>query len=177
MYYKGLVLFKNNQSIEAKKVCATLINTFPDFLDAHYLKGLIFLFEKSYNSAVDEFTLVINKNRKHLMSLFNRSSAYGLIENYNKSIEDLNTCVSLKPLYSQAYYWRAYWNEYLGNHKAAIKDYETTINIDTKNYEAYISLAHIYKNQKNNAKACDVINNSIKSGSQISQDLKDNFCK
>lgn len=177
LYYKGLILLKNNQNADAKKTCALLITLFPDYLDAHYLKGLINFSEKSYISCIDEFSIVIEKNRKHIKALFNRSTALGLIENYNKAIEDLDACISLKPMYSQAYYSRAYWQEFLGNHVAAIKDYENTINIDPKNYDAYLGLAYIYLNQKNKVKSCEIINSAIKSGSQIAEDLKENFCK
>jgi tetratricopeptide (TPR) repeat protein len=177
LYYKGLVQLKNNQNAEAKKTCAELLKLFPEFLEAHYLKALIFYAEKSYVSAIDEFSIVIDKNRKHVKALFNRSTAFGMIENYRKAIEDLDDCVSQKPMYSQAYYSRAYWQEYLGNHAAAIKDYENTINIDPKNYDAYLGLAYIYLNQKNKTKSCEIINNAIKSGSQIAEDLKENFCK
>lgn len=177
LYYKGMILLKNNQYAEAKKVCSELIKLFPDFLDAHYLKGLIFYSEKSYVSAIDEFSVVLDKNRKHVKARYNRSTAFGMIENYKKAIEDLDECVSQKPMYSQAYYSRAYWQEYLGNHAAAIKDYEYTINIDPKNYDAYLGLAYIYQSQKNKVKSCEIINNAIKSGSQIAEDLRENFCK
>ncbi len=177
LYYKGLVLLKNNQIVEAKKADAELLKLFPEFNEAHYLKGLIYFSEKNYMSAIDEFSLVVLKNGRHLKALYNRSTALGLLENYRKAIEDLDACIALKPMYSQAYYSRAYWQEYLGNHAAAIKDYENTINIDPKNYDAYLGLAYIYQNQKNKVKSCEVITNAIKSGSQIAEDLKDNFCK
>ncbi|MDX2174685.1 MAG: tetratricopeptide repeat protein [Bacteroidota bacterium] len=177
LYYKGVIQLKNNQNNDAKKTCAELLKLFPDFNEGHYLKGLIYFTEKSYMTAIDEFGVVIAKDRKHVKALYNRSTAFGMIENYNKAIEDLDACVSLKPMYSQAYYSRAYWQEYLGNHAAAIKDYEYTINIDPKNYDAYLGLAYIYLNQKNKTKSCEIINNAIKSGSQIAEDLKENFCK
>ncbi len=177
LYYKGMIDLKENNLIEAKLFCKELLKTYPNFTEVHFLQGLIYLSGKNYGKSINEFALALQKNPNHLKALYNRALAFGLMEEYDKAIEDLNTCVTIKPGYSLAYYSRGYWHEYLGNYPAAIKDYEATINLDPKNYDAYFGLAYIYQGQKSNAKSCEIINNAIHEGSQIAEEIKDNFCK
>ncbi|MBA3683036.1 MAG: tetratricopeptide repeat protein [Bacteroidetes bacterium] len=177
LFYKGLVYLKINNLKLANAQCALLIKSFPEFMEAHYLSGLILCSEKNYGKSITEFSMVVKKYPNHFRALYNRSIAYGLSENYKSAVEDLSACISIKPMYSQAYYSRAYWNEFLGDKTNALKDYETTINLDPKNFDAYMGLAYLYAKQHDNEKACDVINSAIRSGSQIAEELKMNFCK
>jgi tetratricopeptide (TPR) repeat protein len=177
MFYRGLILIKENKLAEAKLISKDLLKNYPAFYEAHFLNGLIYLSGKNYGKSVNEFSAVLEKNSKHIKALYNRALAFGLMEQYEKAIEDLSACISLKPMYSLAYYSRGYWHEFLGNYPAAIKDYENTINLDPRNYDAYLGLAYIYQGLKSNTKSCEVINNAIKAGSQIAEEVKDNFCK
>jgi len=177
IYYKALIKLKENNIAHAKQLCKELQKNYPAFYEVHYLNGLIFLSSKNYGRSVNEFNEVLAKNSRHLKALYNRALAFGLMEEYDKAIEDLNACIELKPMYSLAYYSRAYWNEFLGNYPAAIKDYETTINLDPKNYDAYLGLAYIYHGLKTNTKSCEVINRAIQAGSQIAEEVRDNFCR
>ncbi|MCW3075894.1 MAG: hypothetical protein JWO32_503 [Bacteroidetes bacterium] len=176
-YYKGLIALKQNNLTNARLICKDLLKLYPGFNEAHYLNGLIYLASKNYGKSVNEFNVLLQKNPTHIKALYNRALAFGLMEEYNKAIEDLSACIALKPMYSLAYYSRAYWHELLGNYPLAIKDYENTINLDPKNYDAYIGLAYIYRGLKSNLKSCEIINNAIKAGSQIAEEVKDNFCK
>jgi len=177
LFYKSMIALKQNKIGEAKLLSKELHKTFPDFYEVHYLDGLIYLSSKNYGKAINEFSLVLQKKPHHLKALYDRALAFGLAEDYDKAIEDLNLCISLKPMYSMAYYSRGYWNEFLGNYPAAIKDYENTINLDPKNYEAYFGLAYVYRKMKIIDKSCEVINNAIKAGSLIAEEMKGNFCK
>lgn len=177
LYYKGMIALKDHNISLAKQYSKEIQKTYPGFSEVHYLNGLIFVSAKNYAKGINEFTHAIEKNPRHIKAYFNRSLAFGLIEEYDKAIEDLNKCIELKPMYSLAYYSRAYWNEYLGNYPGAIQDYENAINLDPKNYDAYMGLAYIYQSLKTNEKSCEVITRAIQAGSQIAEELKDNFCR
>ncbi|MBA3663563.1 MAG: tetratricopeptide repeat protein [Bacteroidetes bacterium] len=177
LFYSGYSALKQNNTALARQHCKELLKTFPAFDEAHYLSGLIYLSGKNYGKSVTEFSTLLQKKPKHIKALYNRALAFGLMEEYDKAIEDLTSCIALKPIYSLAYYSRGYWHELLGDYPSAIKDYETTINLDPKNYDAYIGLAYIYQGLKSNAKSCEIINNAIKAGSQIAEEVKDNFCR
>lgn len=177
LYYKGLLSLKQNNLTEAKLAAKELQKSYPNFYEVNFLNGLIHLSAKNYGKSINDFTAVLQKNPKHIKALYNRSLAFGLAEEYDKAIEDLSSCIALRPIYPMAYYSRAYWYEYLGNYPAAIKDYENTISQDPKNYDAYLGLAYIYSGLKSNEKSCEIINQAIKAGSVIAEEVKDNFCR
>ena len=177
LYFKGIILIKLNKVRDANKVHKTLVKVYPEFKDAHYLGGLIAYNQDDFGRSADEFTRAIRHQPNHVKALYNRSLASGMLEDYLYAIEDLDKCISEQPNNSLYYYSRAYWYEYTGNHAAAEKDYKKCIAIDSKYYDAYYGLAYIYQNQKEFIKACDVIHDAKNAGSQVADDMKNNFCK
>ena len=177
LYYKAMVYLKMDKVKQAKKTCSALYKTYPAFTELHFLNGLICFSEENYGKSIDEFNLAVKDNPKNIKAIFNRSIAFGLLEEYLSAIEDLGACIELDPGYAQAYYSRAYWYEYTGNYAAAAKDYEAAIRLDPKNYDAYLGLAYVYQNQNETAKACQVISRAIEEGSLTAAELREIFCK
>ena len=177
LYYKGLLTLKKGNIRGARTICTSLKKSYPDFTEYHYLSGLIYFVNQNYGSSIDEFSSVIKKDSMHFKALYNRSLAYGKLEDYNAAIEGLSKCILYYPNYAMGYYSRAYWYEYSLKYDEAKKDYEKSIELDPKNYDAYLGLAYIYQNEKNNDKACEVIGRAITAGSQIAEELKENFCR
>ncbi|MBI2722169.1 MAG: tetratricopeptide repeat protein [Bacteroidetes bacterium] len=177
LFYQALIAVRMNKPTEARAAAKQLQRVYPNFREAHFVNGLIYLTEKNYAKSVNQFNILIDKNPKHVKALYNRALAFGFMEEYDKAIDDLTACINLRPMYSLAYYSRGYWSEYVGNYTAAIKDYETTINLDPKNYDAYLGLAYIYRGLKSTSKSCEIINDAIRAGSQMAVEVKDNFCR
>ena len=177
MYYKGLVYIKDNNIKLATKQCITLHKKYPDFYEVHYLNGLISFSQNKFFKSVSEFSKIIKINPNDAKALYNRSIAYGKLEDYDDAIADLDSCLKLNPNYEMAHYSRAYWLEYLGKYKEAIADYQIVIRLDPMNFEAYFGLAYLFNISNEKDKACDVINNAILMGSQIANELKESFCQ
>lgn len=177
LFYKGLLTLKKGNKKGARILCTNLEKTYPAFADAHYLSAMIYFVDEDYGNSIDEFTVLIMQNPLHMKARYNRSIAYGLLDNYLSAIDDLGACIQVDPGFAMGYYSRAYWYEFSGNYAEAKKDYEQSIRLDPKNYDAYFGLAYIYQNQKENTKACETISNAIAAGSQIAEELKDNFCR
>ncbi|WP_317899551.1 tetratricopeptide repeat protein [Aurantibacillus circumpalustris] len=177
LYYKGLLTLKKGNIRGARTICNNLKKMYPDFFEQHYLSALIYFVNQNYGNCINEFTIVLQKDSMHLKALYNRSLAYGMLDDYTRAIEGLSKCVLYYPNYAMGYYSRAYWYEYSVNYTEAKKDYEKSIALNPKNYDAYMGLAYIYQNEKNSDKACDIINNAITAGSQIAEELKENFCR
>jgi Tfp pilus assembly protein PilF len=51
------------------------------------------------------------------------------------------------------------------------------LQMDPKNFEAYLGIAYAYQKLNKPDKACESINNAKKEGSQTAQELKNVFCK
>ena len=176
LYYEGLVALKANLLDKAEENLNVLKKEFPKFQEMHYLNGMLSFMKKKYGKSIDEFGMAIQNNPLHVNAYFNRSVAYGLLDDYKPAIEDLTKCIELDKNYALAYYSRAYWYEYTESFEEALKDYGTCIKLDPKNYDAYLGMAYIYKNRKENTMACEVINKAMKAGSQIAEELKAGFC-
>lgn len=177
LYYKSMVYLKKGGVKYAKDIAHTLTKTYPDFKEVHYLNGLIQYSDENFGKSIDEFGLAIRANPNHIKALYNRSLAFGMLEDYLNAIDDLGACIALNPNYALAYYSRGYWYEFTGNYIEAAKDYENSIRLDPMNYDAYYGLAYVYQMQKETSRACEVINMAIREGSQIAEELKSNFCK
>lgn len=177
LFYTGLLSLKKDNLVAARKYCAELEKTYPGFKEAHYLSGLIYFLNEKYGKSIDEFNKILKDDPRHQKALYNRALAAGLIEDYRSAIEDLGTCIALDSTNSMAYYSRAYWEEYVGNNADAKKDYEICIRLDPKNFDAYFGLAYVFKNLSEHDKACELIGKAIAAGSQIAEELKENFCR
>lgn len=177
LYYKGLLSLKKGNKKSARIFCSMLIGTYPSFSEANYLSALIYFNNENYGSAINAFTEALKFNPGHSKALYNRSLAFGLLEDYENALEDLTACITLNPNNGMVYYSRAYWYEFTGKFMEAKNDYEKSIQLDPKNYDAYFGLAWIYQNQKESTKACETITRAIGAGSQIAEELKENFCR
>lgn len=177
LFYKALVHIKTNEFRAARKTATALFKRYPDFKERHYLNGLIYFSEENYGKCIDEFNSALRADPKNVKIIYNRSIAFGLLEEYLAAIEDLGVCIEIDPAYAQAYYSRAYWYEYTGNYREALKDYETNILLAPDNYDAYLGLANTCKNLGEMTKACEAINKAIIAGSLAAAELKVEFCK
>jgi len=177
LFYKGLLTLKKGNLKGARTICTNLKETYPTFTEVHYLSAMIYFVDQNYGNSISEFGLVIKKDPTHIRALFNRALAFGMLEDYSSAIKDLGDCITLNPNYGFAYYSRAYWFEFTNKINEAKNDYEKSIQLDPKNYDAYFGLAYIYRNQKDTAKACEIISRAISAGSQIAEELKGNFCR
>lgn len=177
LYYKGLLTLKKGNIKGARTICTSLKDTYPSFREVHYLSALIYFVSEDFGKSIEEFSVILKNDSSHIKALYNRSLAYGLLEDYPSAIEGLSKCITINPVYSMAYYSRAYWQEFKANYTEAKKDYEKSIQLDPKYYDAYFGLAYIYKNLKENDKACETIQKAISAGSQIAEELKETFCR
>lgn len=176
LYYRGLLTLKKGKVKGAKIHAENLQRMYPNFYEVHYLNGLISFTQEDYGKSIEEFSVLLKQQPNHLKAQYNRSLAYGMLEDYKSAINDLNTCLQIDSTFALAYYSRAYWYEFTNKYADAIADYEKSIRLDPKNYDAYLGLAYIYNNQKENTKACEVLNRAINAGSVVAAELRANYC-
>jgi tetratricopeptide (TPR) repeat protein len=177
LYYSGMVNLKYHNITAARNDYRTLSKEFPDFYDAHYLHGLIYYADEDYGKSIDEFNKTIKAHPDHVRAYYNRSLALGMTENYLLAVEDLDKCLEINPSFAHAYYSRAYWKEFLGKYSEAAADYEADIRLEPRRYDSYFGLAWCQQKQNQPDKACETIQRAITEGSQIAEELKEQFCK
>lgn len=177
IYYRGLLLLREDKVKEARNRIKDLRAHYPDFYMTAYLDGLVLFRMEDYARSAEAFTKVIARDSQCYKAFYNRALVSGLLEDYKAAREDLSSCIAIAPRSAQAYYSRAYWEELAGQFTEALSDYEQSISISGKYYDAYLGIAHIYHLQKNDVKACETISRAVEAGSQIAVDIRENYCR
>jgi len=176
-FYRALFSIKNNKAKQADKACQRLDDEFKDSPLLAYAQGLISFNEKNYAKSVELFTTALGKNLFPEKILYNRSVAFGMLDDFTNAVADLDKLISTQTNYSEYYYSRAYWLQLAGKNAEAIEDYKKTIELDKQNFEAYLGLAYLYKQQDDSVKACETLNQAVSAGSQMASELLGTYCK
>lgn len=69
---------------------------------------------KEYNSAIKDFSAIVDMNPRFIFARFNRANVYIKIKKYDKALEDYSRCIDISPDFAEAYYNRGLTNIYLG---------------------------------------------------------------
>ena len=88
-----------------------------------FIKGYESLLMKDYLMAIKYFTQCNNENNYISESYYNRSYAYAQINNFEKSLSDLNNAIRYNNNFAEAYYNRGLLYLRLKNTEAARKDF------------------------------------------------------
>jgi tetratricopeptide (TPR) repeat protein len=92
-----------------------------------YILGSIKLFNKMYESAIEDFSAIILLNPFNIEAIIYRALAYYSLEDYVKSRNDLNAAIRLNKDEITALYTRGLVNIKLGNLKEAHNDLERAV--------------------------------------------------
>lgn len=79
----------------------------PDYLEARYNRGNIYINTGQYQEAIEDFSEVIRQRPDHLKARYNRGIAFIKTKQYQQAIDDFERVISLKPEYADAYNNRA----------------------------------------------------------------------
>lgn len=177
LFYKGLVNLRLNQNIEAIKYHHLLQEEFPEFWEANYLEGLICYVQKRYFESVKCLTIVLKKNKYDWRAYYDRALAFAQTEAFEAALDDLDACLRLNPTFAAAYYAKANNLEVLAQYDEAIMNYKKCLNLEAKNFDAYMGLAYAYQKNKQAGKACETINDAIKIGLDAAKEKRSIFCE
>jgi len=95
-----------------------------------------FFKEKKYQSAIEWYTIAIDKNGDVPAYYGNRSFAYLKTECFGYAITDADKAIELDRTYLKAYYRRADANMALGRYKKSLSDYDTVRKTNPKDRDA-----------------------------------------
>ncbi len=93
--------------------------------------------------------------------LLYRAKSYSKLEEFEKCIVDLNEVIAKNPNNANAYYYRGYNNNYLGNKESALKDFLKVLTINPKMNSVNYSVALIYDAKEEYTKAYEYYNKFI----------------
>ncbi|MCD7879264.1 MAG: tetratricopeptide repeat protein, partial [Candidatus Gastranaerophilales bacterium] len=106
----------------------------PEFDKAHYNLGNIYLKEKRYNSAVNEYKLAVKYKKDFPYYYYNLGCAYLGLKDYKNAKNSFNKAIKLNGGEADFYYNLAYAYKYLNDNEQAQKAY--SIYKELKNKES-----------------------------------------
>ncbi len=128
---------------------------------AHF-HGNIFLGNKNYPKAIEEYTKAIEFEPEVAFHYSERGYTFQLNNEHIKAIEDFTKAIELKPEDASYYSGRAYVYKLNKEYVKAINDYTQAIKLKPEAYY-YIDRAYVYKLNKEYVKAIEDYTQAIKS--------------
>ncbi|XP_039181065.1 serine/threonine-protein phosphatase 5 [Crotalus tigris] len=106
---------------------------------------------KDYENAVKYYSQAIELNPTNAIYYANRSLAYLRTECYGYALADATKSIDLDKKYIKGYYRRATSNMALGKFKAALRDYETVVQVKPNDKDAKMKYQECHKIVKQKA--------------------------
>lgn len=129
-----------------------------------YHKGIESYNNKKYEDSIIHFSNAIKENSFAKVPIFhiNKAKAYYYLNDYNKSIEELNFVLEKIDKNPEAFYYRALIHDKNNDKDLAIIDFENCIELDNGKLAAYQNLLFLYINYNSDyEKALKIINKVI----------------
>ena len=139
----GAILSKLD-SEKAKLYFNAAISKDPNFFNAYYNLGLIYLEKNDYSEATKCFKKTIKINSDYLEGYIALSQALMSLKKYEEAIQALNKSILLSPNDHKLYNNIGLAYQKLNNFDQAIKFFNKAINLDIGSYESYLNLAICY---------------------------------
>ena len=149
------------------------------------IKGRNYVFAKYYywngyskqksedrQGAIEEYSTVLEYDKKFVIAYISRGSAYLDLKEYDKAITDYNKAIELTPNDAQiyAYRGRAYFET--KRYKQAIADYDQALELDEKFGYAYYQRGLLYGSVHYDfVKGCEDLNKALNLGYKDAAEL------
>ncbi len=135
---RAALFVKQNQTEKAISDLDHAIRIRPNYVTAHYNRGVAFMRLGKFNEAVGDFSMVLQNNSRDIISVYmNRGDAYMQLADYKEAIEDYSSALSYDNRFGQAYYNRGLVFYTINQYKEAIEDFSLAIRFDPNNGQAY----------------------------------------
>jgi len=149
---RGHIKLLQNDSLGAKNDFEFIISKDTENITAYYNLALFFHDKKEYQSALKNYTKVIELNPYNAECYFNRAALYAENKHYPEAVNDYTNVIRLNPKNLFAYFYRAELRHELKDIQGAIDDYSTVISLFPLFYNAYYMRSMLYR-ETNNFKA------------------------
>lgn len=125
-----------------------------NLINTHYNRGLAYLKMEGYESAIDDFTRVIQMNPNDSRAYFNRGNALALTNLHERAIDDYSRAIELDPDKAYLYYSRGLTYQEKGvSYDRAIDDFKKAITLNPGDKKSYCFLGIIHYKKKDYRKA------------------------
>jgi len=128
-----------------------------NLINAHYNRGLAHFKKGSYESAIRDFTRVIQLNPNDGRAYYNRGNALALTNFQERAIDDYSRAIALNPEKAYLYYCRGLtYQEEKEYYDRAIDDFKKAVTINPEDKKSYCfwGITHYKKKEYREAQRC-----------------------
>lgn len=135
---RAAIYIKNKQPDKAVSDLNLAIKIRPNYVTAHYNRGLALLGLSRFKEAIDDFTYVLQNNPRDVIAVYmNRANAYMYSGGYQEAIADYSSALKYNPNLTDAYYNRGVVYYTINQFQSAINDYNNALKLNTGFAQAY----------------------------------------
>ncbi len=136
----GIENYANDEIEGAITNLSKVIELNPDYVDAYYFRGLVYIIEEDYDKAIADYTKAIelDPNNNSVIAKVTGASAYLLRagayyekDDYDAAIADFDKAIEMDPEHSDAYYLRGEAHYFNNDDDKAIADFTKAIELNS----------------------------------------------
>tara|TARA_B110000467_G_scaffold147940_1_gene153413 strand:- start:485 stop:1747 length:1263 start_codon:yes stop_codon:yes gene_type:complete len=167
-FYKGAILFKQRNFIQALENIDIAINLSPEIWEAYMIRGNIYRIQGNLDKAFTDLDIAIESNECPREVFLYRGLAHATSKDFKNTIQDLTIFLALTPGYHQnkpeAILQRGIARYYEGNLNTTINDLNEVLKRKPDHWLAYRLLGLVYLKKENYSKALKNFNIAIEHG-------------
>lgn len=107
----------------------------------HYNLGVLYMFTKSYQSAIDSYHTCLELNSNNASAHLNLGVCLFSIMCYEKSLVHFNKAIEIAPNLYQAYGQIGEYYRFFGEYERAVEYFELCLLLDSRNYQVLYGIA------------------------------------
>ncbi len=128
-----------SQDVEARGCYTTSIALWPEFPWAYFNRGLVYLRQNDYSSALADFDRVVRLRPDFSEVYVNRALAWQGLKKYQAGIDDLTRALELGATYTRIYFMRARLRELAADRDGAKQDFAKGLQLEPTDEKSWIA--------------------------------------
>jgi tetratricopeptide (TPR) repeat protein len=112
-------------------------------------KGEVYWMQKDVKSAYAQYKKSVEKNNQYVPGLIKTASIEIVLNNYDQALKYLDDALKVEVTNPEVYYFKGRLFKTKGDTATAISSYQTAVELNPQFYDAYVELALLVANQKN----------------------------
>lgn len=165
---KIIVLLQMNQTKEAQKMIEKAIESYPEYGEFYYSRGILQNSRDRFSKAIEDFDMALEKGlNTDLFGIYvNRGFSFLGLGEFDNAIADFSKAIDIDPENASGYHSRARAYYHLDNFEEAINDLKKSVELNQSNPVMYYDLGMAYLRIDDISNACENFQRSCQLGNK-----------
>ena len=159
---KIISLFKENNFLDAKKLCEKVENNFSNDANFYVLYGAVLFQLDKISESIEKFDKSTLINPKNSDAFYNRGNVFSKIQDFEKAIFNFDNSISLKKNNPEAYNNKGSALLELYKFDEALNNFNKALKLNTNHYSARKNKAYLFEKKGDYNKSINELNELLK---------------